>query len=145
MRTRAQLPNPQRVSGADRYATSVAVADHFAEAVGATKVVLASGDPSGLVDALPAGAIRALTVLTTPGGLPPVVRDWLVRIDPSLGQVDVVGGPSAVSPTAFSRPAAPSTDRRGPRARHRRTVTKAPYGGARWRSSRCRLPSSRLM
>ena len=99
----AQLPNPRRVSGADRYATSVAVADHFAEAVGVAKVVLASGDPSGLVDALPAGAIRALTVLTTPGALPPVVRDWLVKVDPSLGVVDVVGGPSAVSPAAFSQ------------------------------------------
>ena len=101
--TMAQLPNAQRVAGADRYSTSVAVADHFKTDVGLNKVVLSSGDPGGLVDALPGGAIRAITLLTDPSALPPAVRDWLVRNDPSLGVIDVIGGPSAVTPQTFSQ------------------------------------------
>jgi stage II sporulation protein D len=101
--TMSQLPNPRRVSGSDRYSTSIAVADEFAEEVGFDKVVLSSGDPGGLVDALPGGAIQALTVLTAPNTLPPAVRDWLARRDPQLGVVDVIGGPNAVTPVAFNQ------------------------------------------
>ena len=101
--TMGQLPSARRVSGQDRYSTSAAVADHFAPDVGLGKVVLSSGDPGGLVDALPGGAIQAITLLTNPGALPPSVREWLVRNDPALGVVDVIGGPNAVTPQAFSQ------------------------------------------
>ena len=101
--TMAQLPSPQRVSGPERYSTAAAVADHFKEDVGTERVVLSSGDTGGLVDALPGGAIQALTLLTSPGALPPAAREWLVRNDPSLGSIDVIGGPSAVTPQAFSQ------------------------------------------
>jgi len=101
--TSAQLPNPQRVSGADRYSTSAAVADHFSSEVGLDRVVLSSGDPGGLVDALPGGAIQAITLLTNPGTLPPSTRDWLARNDAAIGAIDVIGGPSAVTPQAFNQ------------------------------------------
>ena len=101
--TMGQLPSPRRVSGADRYSTSAAVADHFTGDVDLGKVVLSSGDPGGLVDALPGGAIRAITLLTNPGTLPPATRDWLVRNDAGIGVVDVIGGPNAVTPQAFNQ------------------------------------------
>lgn len=101
--TLAQLPNPRRVSGGDRYSTSAAVADHFATEVGREKVVLSSGDPGGLVDALPGGAIRALTLLTNPGTLPPATRDWLARNAAAIGGIDVIGGPNAITPQTFNQ------------------------------------------
>ena len=101
--TASQLPNPQRVSGADRYGTSAAVADHFAPDVGLRVVVLSSGDPGGLVDALPGGAIQAVTLLTNPGTLPSPTNDWLARNDPGIGAIDVIGGPNAITPATFNQ------------------------------------------
>ncbi|HUR49098.1 MAG TPA: cell wall-binding repeat-containing protein [Acidimicrobiales bacterium] len=101
--TAAQLPNAQRVSGADRYSTSAAVADHFSPEVGLERVVLSSGDPGGLVDALPGGAIQAITLLTNPGMLPPAAQEWLARNDAAIGSVDVIGGPNAVTPQTFNQ------------------------------------------
>ena len=98
--TMAQLPSPRRLSGPDRYATAVAVADEFAAPLGVGLVTIASGADGNLVDALPGGAIGVVTLLTPPGSLAPAARGWLERRG-EVGVVDVLGGPAAVSNAAF--------------------------------------------
>jgi putative cell wall-binding protein len=66
-----------RVSGADRYATAVAVANAFSRPVPADRVVVAPGTDAGLGWAAIAGSQGRLTVLTDPGAVPPVTSGWL--------------------------------------------------------------------
>lgn len=80
------------LGGADRYATSLAVAD----AVGGGSAVLASGADSHLVDALSAGAPAAVLgipiVLVPPTGLTPALTQALS----GLSSVVLAGGPAAI-------------------------------------------------
>jgi len=102
--TMAQLPNPRRLSGADRFDTAVAIADYFLDPVGAASVAIGSAEDASLVDALPGGAIGAITLLTPAASLSASTKAWLVKTkDKSLGTVDVLGGPSAVSATTFDQ------------------------------------------
>lgn len=89
------LPAPTRVAGPDRYATAVAVADAF-DAVPAEQVLLAGGEQAHLVDALAAGAVGQLTLLTPAATLPGSVSGWLAA-HPGVASVAVVGGEVAVS------------------------------------------------
>jgi SpoIID/LytB domain protein len=93
----AELPSPQRVSGADRYTTAVAVAGapQFA-AVPADTVVLVGGEDSHLVDALPAGALGRRVLLSPAARLPTATEQWLQEKAP-LADLIVVGGTNAVS------------------------------------------------
>jgi len=90
------VPATERVAGADRYATAVALSTTFYPE-GAPTVYLASG--AGFADALAAGAAAAVArgpvLLTAPGSLPSSVRAELVRLAPA--QVIVVGGTNAVT------------------------------------------------
>ena len=87
----------KRLSGTDRYATSVAIGRQAAPEAG--NVVLASGEQASLVDALAAGplaaAVRGPLLLTARSGLPAAVRADVVRRSPSRAYV--VGGTASVS------------------------------------------------
>ncbi len=88
----------ERISGHDRYATSAEVSRSFFTPAAANEVFLASGEASW--DALAAGTAAAASpgpvLLTRSQGLPAVVRDEIVRLDPA--RVVIVGGLEAVSP-----------------------------------------------
>jgi putative cell wall-binding protein len=102
--TMAQLPNPRRLSGTDRFETAVAIADYFLDPVTAGTVAIGSAEDASLVDALPGGAIGAITLLTPSASLSPATKAWLIKAKAtSLGTVDVLGGPSAVSATTFNQ------------------------------------------
>jgi putative cell wall-binding protein len=86
-----------RLSGADRYSTSVAVGR--AAAPTATTVVIASGDQASLVDGLTAGplasALGAPLLFTARDGLPAAISaDLLAR---SATNAVIVGGPDVVT------------------------------------------------
>lgn len=86
-----------RLGGADRYATSVAISARTVAEPPIPVVYLASG--AGFADALAAGPAAAKQggglLLTRPDRLPPEVAAELVRLAP--GRVVVAGGPAAVS------------------------------------------------
>ena len=87
-----------RVSGDDRYLTSVAVARTFFS--GATPHIFVS---TGLnfPDALAAGPIGDPVLLTAPTSLPATVAAEATRLDPDT--IDVLGGPAAVSETVLTQ------------------------------------------
>ena len=86
----------QRLSGADRYTTAIAVS-RASHPTGADAVVVASGAnwPDALAAGVLARAAEAPLLLTTPRTLPTTVRDEIVRLKPRV--VYVIGGSSAVS------------------------------------------------
>lgn len=92
----AQLPDPTRLGGASRFDTAAAVATAFASAVGTDDVVLAAG-VGPLVDALPAGTLGRLVVLTG-SGLPAATASWLASS--ATARLTAVGGPGATTPAA---------------------------------------------
>jgi len=94
----------QRRSGADRYATAIAVSSTFDSFNGApdTYVYVASGTnyPDAL-SAAPAAAHRnAPLLLTPPNSLPTSVANEIARLDPDT--IIVAGGAGAVSNTVFT-------------------------------------------
>jgi SpoIID/LytB domain protein len=99
--TMAQLPSPNRLAGADRYGTAIAVADAFSGPVGVEQVVVASGADRNLVDSLAGGALARVIVLTAPAPLTPATRAWL-QGRPDLGGVQVLGGTAAVADATLS-------------------------------------------
>ena len=56
----------RRLSGADRYATSAAVAGYFRGQIASTEMVITAGSDASLVDSLVAGTRQRLMVLVTP-------------------------------------------------------------------------------
>lgn len=91
----AQLPGASQVAGADRYATSAAIASAFLPWVAADTVVVASGTQANMVDALPGGTLDRLTLLTTPQRLATATRSWVAGHSVQKGTV--LGGVGAVS------------------------------------------------
>ncbi|MFA5786303.1 MAG: S8 family serine peptidase [Actinomycetota bacterium] len=98
----SQLPSPQRRYGADRYATSVSLADYgLALGMSASSVVLSSGQ--NFPDAVAAGAACAATgrvlLLAAPLGLgdSPATRDWLAGHSGTTGNLLLLGGTAALS------------------------------------------------
>ncbi|GGK71818.1 cell wall-binding repeat-containing protein [Ornithinimicrobium pekingense] len=93
---KALAPTVQRISGANRYATAVAVSAQVAP--GVPVVYLASG--TGFADALSgaarAGSLGAPLLLTRPTDVPSVVRAELLRLRPD--RIVVLGGENAVTP-----------------------------------------------
>ncbi len=86
-----------RLAGADRYASSRAVADFYRSRVPVTnEVVLTSGADANLVDSLVAGSRARLLVLTRPTTLVESAARTLQET-PLLETVSAVGGTSAVS------------------------------------------------
>lgn len=94
-------PNPtwERLEGADRYSTSVAVAGEYAP--GVNVVYIASGEnfPDAL-SAAPAAAVQGgPLLLSKPTVLMDNVRAEIVRLAPRL--IVVAGGPGAISPAVY--------------------------------------------
>ena len=86
-----------RISGADRYATAVAISKSTFATNGPSTVYVATGAsfPDGL-SAGPIAGLRGGPLLLVPGSwLPSVVATELKRLDPTT--IVIVGGPSAVS------------------------------------------------
>ena len=86
----------ERLSGADRYATAVAVSRaSFAPGVGAAFVATGASFPDALAAGPAAIRARGPVLLTHAGSLPAATRDELVRLGP--GTIYVLGGTTAVS------------------------------------------------
>ena len=92
---RRALPSCHRASGADRFATSVAVADAFASLLTGPTATLAPGANANLVDAVTAGSLGHPVLLTSTQA-PAPVRSYLQR-RLHISGLEVVGG-SAVVP-----------------------------------------------
>lgn len=96
-----------RLAGANRYATSAAIAETYP--AGISTVYIASG--TGYADALSGGASAGRNarpmLLTDPTSLPPETRAALTALEP--GSVVILGGPSSVSDTVAAQLAAYTT------------------------------------
>jgi putative cell wall-binding protein len=92
-----------RVSGSDRYATSVAVATFGVDEMGLTwdGVALATGEdfPDALSGGVMQGMQGAVMVLTPTSSLAPVVKSKLADMKAEIGMVKYLGGTGAVSQT----------------------------------------------
>lgn len=101
----------ERVAGADRYATAVAISKRAFPATSAA-VVLASGEQyaDALAGSALAGAAKGALLLTPKSALPDVVKAEVSRLKPS--RVYVLGGEGAVSGDVIAavRSAAPSAE-----------------------------------
>ena len=97
--TQAWPPTPtrvERVAGADRYETAVAVSQVAPpEAVDAVVIATGANWPDALGGSALAGAVDGPLLLTRPAALPEVVADEIARLGPDTAYV--VGGPAAVS------------------------------------------------
>lgn len=87
-----------RFGGADRYATSAAVAAGFAKEVGTHDVMLASGWDMSLIDSLAGGVQRKVTLLVDGPNVAPAVQDVARRL--GIRRLTMSGGPGVVPPHA---------------------------------------------
>ncbi|MCI6584765.1 MAG: alkaline phosphatase [Mobiluncus sp.] len=85
----------KRVSGADRYGTSVAISQAFAPAVPVAYVATGVNFPDALSAGAAAGAKGGPVLLTTPNALPGSVSAELKRLGPANGVI--AGGTGSVS------------------------------------------------
>ncbi|GAA1446694.1 cell wall-binding repeat-containing protein [Leifsonia poae] len=96
-------PVVSRLSGADRFATSVAVSTATYPQPGVPVAYIASG--TKFADALSAGPAAAAQggplLLVAPGGLPATIAAELRRLAPK--KIVIVGGPAAVSETVAAQ------------------------------------------
>jgi putative cell wall-binding protein len=94
---RSHAPTVERISGADRYATAVALSRTAHAANGPATVYIATGEayPDGLSAGPVAGARSAPLLLVAPAWLPPSVAVELRRLDPT--NIVFVGGPAAIT------------------------------------------------
>ncbi len=97
----ATLPGGTQIAGADRYATSVAVANALSSQVPAGALLLADGAASFPADALTAAALGRPTLLVTPTTVPASVGAWLAASS-GIPSVTAVGGPVAISDAVAS-------------------------------------------
>ena len=100
---------PQRLAGADRVATAVAVsADEFASPQSASAVVLVRSD--GFADALTGGPLAVAKngplLLTSSGSLDPNTSAEISRVLTPGGTIYLLGGTSALSPAVQAQVAA---------------------------------------
>jgi SpoIID/LytB domain protein len=86
----------RRLSGADRYATSAAVAGYFRGQIASTEMVITAGSDASLVDSLVAGTRQRLMVLVNPASLPETAAETMQRT-PALELVTAVGSSAVVS------------------------------------------------
>ena len=93
-----------RLAGSTRYTTAAAVADHFRTRIPDGRVYLASGADSALANALAAGSLGRLIVLTRPRQLPPPTLRAL-QSTPGILEVIAVGRTTRVSAGALWRAA----------------------------------------
>jgi len=93
----AAVPGAEAIVGSDRFATSVAVARRFF----ARPAIVAIGSGASFPDSLSGGALvgrfSGPMLLSAPDRLSPVVTDYLNTHQPTIKDVLVLGGESAVS------------------------------------------------
>lgn len=99
-----QLPSPERVSGADRFATNVAVLNRFAQDLSFDKAYIATGND--FPDALAGSALAPKTsspIILVDKTLTPSMSDYLSSKLPVIKEIGVLGGegvvPSAILTT----------------------------------------------
>lgn len=90
-----------RVSGSDRYATSVEVARTFVESSSTVYIANGGSYETAIVASTAAGKAGAPLVLVTPTALPPVVERYLAETAPE--RVVVVGDAATVSDAVLNR------------------------------------------
>lgn len=95
------FPNPQRIAGANRYETNLAILQHFANELKPAKTYLANGQDSSLVDALVGSSLAALNnapILLLGDKIPGATRDFAEK---NLSPYMVALGGEKVLPTAL--------------------------------------------
>lgn len=101
-RVMQQLPSPERVFGADRFATNIAVLNRFASDLTFDKVYVATGEnfPDALAGSALAPTTRSPIVLTsnTPGQ---ISKDFILSKISIISKVNVLGGTGAISEVAI--------------------------------------------
>ncbi|GAE35801.1 cell wall-binding repeat-containing protein [Halalkalibacter akibai] len=89
----------ERIAGANRYATSVQIAEKFKGSLTSSSVYIASGQ--SYIDALPASALaarnKAPIILTARDSLPADVNNWFTTNKANLRQIAVLGGTSVIA------------------------------------------------
>ncbi|SES43276.1 Putative cell wall binding repeat 2 [Pedococcus cremeus] len=98
----AQLPSPTRVAGANRYATSSALATWARGVMPVSSVLAASGEDAGLVDTLSGGQFGRATLYVTSLRVPADVASWLDGA-PDLQKATVLGGSGVVDDLVAGR------------------------------------------
>jgi putative cell wall-binding protein len=98
---------PDRLAGADRYATAAKVASQFSPGVSVAYVASGESFPDALAGAALAGSQRAPVLLTGPRTLPAVTATALDRLKPS--RIVVLGGTGAVGSAVATKLAAHTT------------------------------------
>lgn len=94
----AAVPGAERLGGANRYTTALAVASRFADT---GEVLLASGLQDHMVDGLPAGSSGRPLLLSAGPSLVPEVDSWLGSA--SVSSARLVGGPTVLLPALADR------------------------------------------
>ncbi len=90
-----------RLSGADRYATSVAISqDAYPAGAGTVLIAVGSGFPDALAGGPLAKKLDGPVLLTATNALPDSVRDEILRLDPDT--IVVLGGTSVVSDAVYA-------------------------------------------
>lgn len=95
------VPPITRLAGADRYATSAAVAATYAAPQATVYVASGAGYADALSGAPLAGAHGAPLLLVAPTSIPAAVHAQLVRLQPTY--IVVLGGPSVVSDAVMTQ------------------------------------------
>ncbi|MBH0008361.1 cell wall-binding repeat-containing protein [Salinibacterium sp. SWN1162] len=91
----------ERLSGADRYSTAVAISQEYKPGVDVIYVATGDNYPDAL-SAAPAAAMQGgPLLLTPPTGLPTVVKNEIKRLKPAL--IVVVGGEGVLSKSIYSQ------------------------------------------
>lgn len=91
----------ERIAGADRYATAVAISQRFAAPVDTVYVATGQNFPDALSAAPAAAAAGGPLLLTPTATLPSVVKAEIQRLQPRL--IVVAGGTGAVSSAVYTQ------------------------------------------
>ncbi|NLC51268.1 MAG: cell wall-binding repeat-containing protein, partial [Firmicutes bacterium] len=85
----------ERLSGADRYGTSVSVAEEMF--AGEDCLVLTAGHDQNLADAVSASVFGLPILYTRTGSIPEAVEDYLDSVITASSEIRIIGGKGAVS------------------------------------------------
>lgn len=91
-----------RLSGADRYAVSVAVSSYFVPRIPGTRLVIAAGDNHLLQDGVLGAALARPTVLVSQDYLPATSAAYLQTLG-WIGTITAIGGPSHLDEATWTK------------------------------------------
>jgi putative cell wall-binding protein len=95
--TAATVPGATALIGADRYATSAKVAEHFFNSPTVAGVASGTAFPDALSGGAHIGELGGPMLLTQPGSLPPDITSWFQANANNVTTVFLYGGTSAVA------------------------------------------------